>query len=86
MFSTGDNIADADKGGGGGENAMEWMSARSIPRRSSTKQAQDRVSHTRNRVPWTEADARREPSWLMARHARRFSWAVIREMLVGRFW
>jgi hypothetical protein len=52
---------EADGGGGGGENAIEWISALSTPRRSSTKQAHDRVSHTLTRVPWTEADARSVP-------------------------
>jgi len=78
-------VADADGGGRGGENEMEWMSALSTPRRSSTRQAHERVSHTLRSVPWTEADARRVPAWFTARQARRFSWAVIREMFVGKF-
>ena len=64
---------------------MEWMSARSTPLRSSTRQAHDRVSQTRRRVPWVEAEARSVPEWFIAMFARRFSWAVIKEMLVGRF-
>ena len=85
MSSIGVRVADAEGGGGGGENAIEWISALSIPLRSSTKHAQERVSQTRRSVPWTEADARRVPAWFTARHARRFSCAVIREILVGRF-
>src|SRR5579859_1446596 len=38
--------------------------------------AQERVSLTRKRVPWVEAEARSVPAWFMERAARRFSWAV----------
>jgi len=86
IFSRGRSELLALGGGGGGENAMEWISARSTPRRSSTRQAHERVSHIRRRVPCVDAEARSVPEWLMERLARRFSWAVMREMLVGRFW
>jgi hypothetical protein len=65
---------------------MEWMSARSTPRRSSRRQAQERVSQMRRRVPWVEAEQRRVAEWFRERQARLFSCAVMREMFVGRFW
>ena len=61
MLSGADSVAEADGGGGGGENAIEWISALSTPRRSSTKHAQVRVSHIRTSVPCREADARTVP-------------------------
>jgi len=61
ISSKGCNTALAETGGGAGENAMEWILARSTPRRNSTRQAQDRVSHNRRRVPWTDVDARSVP-------------------------
>jgi len=76
---------DAEGGGAAGEKDMLWMSALSTPRRSSTRQAQERVSHMRRRVPCVEAEARRVPEWFMLRQASLFSWAVMREMFVGRF-
>jgi len=51
MSSTAESVADAEGGGGGGENAIEWISALSTPRRNSTRQAQDRVSQIRTKVP-----------------------------------
>lgn len=73
IMSSAGRVVEAEGGGGGGEKEIEWMSALSTPRRSSTRQAQERVSHTLTRVPWMEADARREPVWFIERHARRFS-------------
>jgi hypothetical protein len=70
--------------GGGEEKAMEWISTWSIPRWRSTRQAQERVSHTRRRVPWVEAEVKRVPDVFMERAAGWFSWPVIREMFVGR--
>ena len=32
-----------------------------------------------------EAEARRVPEWFIERQASLFSWAVMREMFVGRF-
>ena len=86
MSSTDERVADADGGGGGGEKAIECISALSIPRRNSTKQAQVRVSHTRTSVPCTDAEASSAPELFIVRQARRFSWAVMSEIFVGRFW
>ena len=59
------------------ENAMEYMVARSAPRRNSRRSVALAVSYTRTNVPFSDAVARRAPSSESASMARSPSCALM---------